>query len=77
MSNNPITFALMFFDAENFNSSEPEKIRYKIKDRPLDNIRYNYNYHDLKNFAEHYTLDPNLGVNMTNHYIKSKATKDH
>lgn len=65
----------MYFNGEQLN--RPEDIRYKVKDRPHENIVYRYNYHNLQNFSEHQTLDPNLQINMTNSFYKLKNEKTH
>ena len=67
-SHTPTTLGFMYFNPDSL--LEQKDLRYKVCDRPFDNIIYDYTMHNLYDFAVQRIEDPHVNINMTNNFIK-------
>eukprot|EP01016_Furgasonia_blochmanni_P038008 TRINITY_DN4545_c0_g1_i1.p1 TRINITY_DN4545_c0_g1~~TRINITY_DN4545_c0_g1_i1.p1 ORF type:complete len:689 (-),score=121.57 TRINITY_DN4545_c0_g1_i1:111-2177(-) len=72
--NQPITVGMMYHDARYLYSVDD--IRYKVKERLNDNVRYDYTYHNADDFVINRVLDPNIPVDLKNTFVKLEASEN-
>ena len=68
ISNNPITFSLMYYDPDNLIKNSD--LKYKVEDTANDDVLINYEVNNGKSFSLHRIFDKTLDINLLTSFIK-------